>query len=81
MIKVKKRIDWDKVKRQKERREKTNRRKLKLINFKRKLFFEYVDKGDNGVFGPGYHNYGYYKLSWGKLSFVALVVLILIILL
>jgi len=44
--------------------------------FKR-LFLEYVDRGNNGVVGPGYANYSYYKVSFGKLAFmISIVVLI-----
>lgn len=76
-----KKVNWEKVRRQRERREKMKRRRIKLRNLRRLLFYEYVDKGNNGILGPGYRNFGYYRLSWGKLSFMLLLILGLIVLL
>lgn len=43
------------------------------------LFMEYVDKGNNCIVGPGYHNYGYFKISYGKISIILTIILTILI--
>lgn len=43
------------------------------------IFFDTIETGNNGIYGPGYRSYFITKFSWGKLSFIiSLIILILI---
>ena len=45
------------------------------------LFYETIDQGSNGIFGPGYRRYYTTRFSWGKLSFFLLVILLIVVVL
>lgn len=52
----------------------------KLNDIKNLLFMQYVDRSNNGVCGPGYHDYSYYTISFGKISIILVIILGIIIL-
>ena len=52
----------------------------KLKNIKNILFMQYVDRGNNGVCGPGHYNYSYYTISYGKIAIMLVIILGIIIL-
>lgn len=54
--------------------------RAKVRRIKRALFYEYVDRGDNGVMGPGFENYSYYKISYAKIAcYLALIAILIFI--
>ena len=44
----------------------------------RKIFFERIRTGDNGIIGPGYRVYHTTKFAWGKVSFFLLLILLIV---
>lgn len=52
----------------------------RLNDIKNLLFMQYVDRGNNGVCGPGYHDYSYYTISYGKIAIMLVITLGIIIL-
>jgi len=42
------------------------------------LFYDHINTGNNGIYGPGYRSYYTTKFSWGKLSFFILIVFIIL---
>ena len=42
-----------------------------------KLFYDHINTGNNGIFGPGYRSYYTTKFSWGKLSFFLVILFII----
>lgn len=52
----------------------------KINDIKNLLFMQYVDRGSNGIVGPGYCNYSYYSISYGKIAIMLVIILGIIIL-